>query len=256
MVHGFEIFKKYFENYKNQYVIIGGTACSILMEDFDLEFRATRDIDMVLIVEEINSQFGNAFWQFIKDGKYQNLNKITGKPEFYRFSKPQNNDFPTMIELFSSKPNNISLTEKTVVTPIPIEDEVSSLSAILLNQNYYQFLKSGIIQIDGISILDIPHLIAFKSKAYLDLSERKLKGERIDSKNIKKHRNDIFRLSVLLNPIDTINIPDEIYNDITHFLDLMQLELIDLKSLGLKNQSQEIIIQRIKKVYTIDKSIT
>lgn len=252
MVHGFEIFKNYFEKYKNQYVIIGGTACSILMEADDLEFRATRDIDMVLIIEEINSEFGNVFWQFIKDGKYQHMNKITGKPEFYRFSKPQDTKFPTMIELFSSKPSDVFLTEEINLTPIPMEDEISSLSAILLNEEYYQFLKSGIIQIDGISILDVPHLIAFKSKAYIDLSERKSNGEQIDSKNIKKHKNDIFRLSMLLNPNDTVKVSSEIYQDITYFLDLAQSELIDLKSLGIRNSSKEVLINRIKNMYLFD----
>lgn len=32
-------------------------------------------------------------------------------------------------------------------------------------------------------------------KAWLDLSERKAAGEDIDSKNIKKHKNDVFRLA-------------------------------------------------------------
>lgn len=38
-------------------------------------------------------------------------------------------------------------------------------------------------------------LIPFKMKAYLDLSMRKKNGEHVDSKNIKKHKNDVFRLA-------------------------------------------------------------
>ena len=31
MVHGLKKFKEYFENHSHQYVLIGGTACDILM---------------------------------------------------------------------------------------------------------------------------------------------------------------------------------------------------------------------------------
>lgn len=41
-------------------------------------------------------------------------------------------------------------------------------------------------------------LIPFKAKAWLDLKERKLNGEQVDSKNIKKHKNDVCRLAQLI----------------------------------------------------------
>ena len=41
-------------------------------------------------------------------------------------------------------------------------------------------------------------LIPFKAKAWLDLKERKLNGDQVDSKNIKKHKNDVFRLALLI----------------------------------------------------------
>lgn len=48
---GLEKFKEYFRDYPDQYILIGGAACTISFREADLEFRATRDIDMVLIVE-------------------------------------------------------------------------------------------------------------------------------------------------------------------------------------------------------------
>lgn len=51
MVNGFLKFKEKFQGYENQYVIIGGTACDLIMENEELPFRATKDIDIVLIVE-------------------------------------------------------------------------------------------------------------------------------------------------------------------------------------------------------------
>ena len=77
-----------------------------------------------------------------------------------------------MIELFSRNPYYIWLTEDAIITPLPMEEEVSSLSAILLNQAYYELLKGGRIMVDGMPILKTTCLIAFKAKAWLDLRER------------------------------------------------------------------------------------
>lgn len=61
MVTGFTKFKEKFQGFENQYVVIGGTACDLLMENEDMTFRATKDIDIVLIVETITAEFGKAF---------------------------------------------------------------------------------------------------------------------------------------------------------------------------------------------------
>ena len=47
MVIGFTKFKEKFQGFENQYVLIGGTACDLLMENEELSFRATKDIDIV-----------------------------------------------------------------------------------------------------------------------------------------------------------------------------------------------------------------
>lgn len=51
----------------------------------------------------------------------------------------------------------------------------------------------------GVTVLDAPYLILFKIKAWLDLTARRAAGEQIDSKNIRKHKNDVFRLTELLD---------------------------------------------------------
>lgn len=63
---GIESFKQYFKGFENQYVIIGGTACELLMSDQELDFRATKDIDMVLIVETLSKEFGEIFGNMCK----------------------------------------------------------------------------------------------------------------------------------------------------------------------------------------------
>ena len=59
------------------------------------------------------------------------------------------------------------------LTPVHINDEVSSLSAILLNDNYYQILLSGKVIVQELSVLRPEYLLLFKAKAYLDLKEKK-----------------------------------------------------------------------------------
>ena len=103
-----------------------------------------------------------------------------------------------MIEIFSRNPDFIILEDDAVLTSLLIDDEISSLSAILLNEAYYELLKTGQKMVDGIPVLSPTCLIPFKVKAWLDLKERKLNGDQVDSKNIKKHKNDVFRLALLI----------------------------------------------------------
>ena len=61
MVLGIERFKEWFRGYENHYAIIGGTACDLLMTEEGLDFRGTKDIDLVLIVEAINPELEDGF---------------------------------------------------------------------------------------------------------------------------------------------------------------------------------------------------
>ena len=54
MVHGIDRFREYFQDYAGQNIFIGGTACDIILGQKDVEFRATKDLDMVLIIEAVN----------------------------------------------------------------------------------------------------------------------------------------------------------------------------------------------------------
>ena len=56
MVAGLETFKQYFEGDEDKYVLIGGAACDIIFSNNEIAFRATRDLDMVLIVEDLQEQ--------------------------------------------------------------------------------------------------------------------------------------------------------------------------------------------------------
>lgn len=239
MVNGFEKFKEYFQKFESQYVIIGGTACDLLMEHEELTFRATKDIDIVLIVEAITAEFGGQFWKYVKEAGYEHLNKSSGNAQFYRFTDPKSKEYPYMIEIFSRNPESIIVEADAVLTPLPIDDEISSLSAILLNEAYYELLKKGREMVDGIPVLSPACLIPFKAKAWLDLKERKSNGEQIDGKNIKKHKNDVFRLGQLITANTRQILNAEIAEDMKKFLSEIEDEAVDLKSLGIKGTNKQ-----------------
>ena len=71
---------------------------------------------------------------------------------------------------------------------------------------------------DGLPILDAECLIPLKAKAWIDLTERKAKGSQIDSKHIKKHKNDIITLSGLLQPDARVDLPESVRNDFVKFI--------------------------------------
>ncbi len=252
MITGYEKFKERFAGFEGQYVLIGGTACDIIMENEELPFRATKDIDIVLLVESITVEFGKQFWEFIKEAGYEHLNKSTGKAQFYRFTSPKNREYPYMIEIFSKKPDFIMIDNKSMLTPLPIDEEISSLSAILLNDTYYDLLKNGQIVIDGIPVLRPTCLIPFKAKAWLDLRERKNNGEHIDSRNIRKHKNDVFRLARLITSDTRQHLEKEIAIDMKCFLRAMTKEEVDLKSMGIKGINKESIIDLLYKCFGIE----
>ena len=111
---------------------------------------------------------------------------------FYRFTEGKFG-YPTMIELFSRKPG-YHLEIEEVIIPVHIDNDTSSLSAILLNDDFYQFMMEGRRVLDGICVLGAEHLIPFKMYAWINLLDRQKTGEHVNEKDLKKHKYDVFRL--------------------------------------------------------------
>lgn len=103
------------------------------------------------------------------EGEYRFGWKNSEKAHFYRFTEPRSG-YPSMIELFSREPDYINYIPEGII-PIHIDENTSSLSAILLNDDYYKFMLAGRRIVSGISVLDTEHLIPFKMYAWLDLKE-------------------------------------------------------------------------------------
>ena len=250
MIRGLELFREHFRAHADQYVLIGGAACDLVMEEAGLEFRATKDLDIVLCVEALDASFVRAFWEFVAAGGYQVQEKSTGEKRYHRFQKPENKDYPFMLELFSRNPDILEPAEGAHLTPIPIDEDVSSLSAILLNDDYYSFLQSGKKMIEDIPIVGPEHLIPLKARAWIDLSTRQAEGKPVDKKDITKHKNDVFRLYQVFDPSFHADIPKAIRGDMETFLEAMEDVPVDLKNLGIRNQDLSSILDELRSLYT------
>ena len=235
----------------HQYVLIGGAACDLIMQEAALPFRGTKDLDIVLCVEVLDKAFGEAFWEFIRAGKYKVQQSSSGEKRYYRFMEPVEDDYPWMLELFSRKPEAFPLAAGSHLTPIPVGEDVDSLSAILLNDDYYGFLHSGKKMVQGVSVVGSEHLIPLKARAWLDLTERKKKGEQIDSKSIAKHKNDIFRLYRVIDPGQVPHVPATIRKNVATFLDAMGDEPVDLKNLGIPGTDSASVIAELRRFYSL-----
>ena len=246
MVKGIDRFRTYFRDFIDQYVLIGGAACDVSFENNNADFRATRDLDVVLIVEALTREFGQRFWDFIQDGGYKNRAKSSGEPQFYRFDKPVQEGFPLMIELFAR--TEYILNDASTLTPIYIDENVSSLSAMLLNDAYYQALLQGRVVIDDLSVLGHSWLIPFKAKAWLDLNERSHRGEHVDSRDLKKHRNDIIRMASEL-VLERCELPEEVRRDMGRFIEGMNITDQEVKMLNLRGVRAEDIRQLLVDTY-------
>ena len=259
MVRGIEQFKEFFAGFEDNYVIIGGTACEIHEEIYAQTPRATKDIDIILIVEALSKEFVTRFWEFVKAAQYGEQNRGTverqhTRHEYYRFMKPVNQEYPYQVELFSRNLGLIDFPEDAHLTPIPVSEDLSSLSAILMNDDYYHYTIEHSRLEDGIHIANIESLICLKCKAYLEMSERKTRGEQIDSKQIAKHKKDVFRLAAMIGTAERFVISKSLSDDIERFCEEASSDLPNadfIKAAGLGRTTGERLIQQLKNCFIL-----
>ncbi|KRB11149.1 hypothetical protein [Lysobacter sp. Root690] len=249
MVRGLDRFREHFVGFSDRYVLIGGTAATVTMEEAGLEFRGTKDLDILLVVEALDSAFGDRMWQFVERAGYEIRQTSTGHPRFYRFERPADVAYPHMIELFSRRLDDLVLGDDAYLTPLPMDGTVSSLSAILLDDDYYAFVMEGRRQTDELAWIEADRLIPLKASAWLDLSAREAAGEPVDGRDIRKHLNDVFRLAQLLSGDQQIVLPGKVTQQFTEFLARADQEKIDLKQLKIVGTTQAETIARLRDIY-------
>jgi hypothetical protein len=218
-VKGLGVFRDYFVGYEGAFLLIGGAACDAWFAEQGLGFRPTVDLDIVLVIEAVSTEFVKRFHGFVEEGDYKTRTRSAdGTPELYRFLKPGNDTFPKELELFSRGGELRELRDDQRIIPVRIED-AESLSAILLDDSYYSLILENRCDIEGIWMAGAAALIPLKARAWIDLTARKEAGEAVDRKKIKKHRRDVFALAATLPNERGPRLSDPVLSDLRRFYD-------------------------------------
>ena len=93
-----------------------------------------------------------------------------------------------------------------------------SLSAILLDNDYYQLLEDGTEVIDGLPVLGLRYLPVFKMHAWANLMRDKASGRTVHSDEINKHRSDVCKLCSLFSPGEKVELPESVRDEVAHFV--------------------------------------
>ena len=64
-------------------------------------------------------------------------------------------------------------------------------------------------------------------------TQKKQAGKKIDSADVRKHKNDVFRLWVLLTQESRIALPASVRTDLKEFIAQMHIEPSDLTAFGI-----------------------
>ena len=226
-VSGLDEFARYFAGYEDCYTIIGGAACEILMSQTPIDFRATKDVDMIILFEDKFKEFAELFWNYVREGEYTYGWKNSNEPHFYRFTDPKSG-YPKQIELFSRKPS-YHLESSTRIVPVHIDDNVSSL-------------------ISGLSVLTASYIIPFKMMAWANLMHDKAEGRHVNSKDLRKHKNDVFQLFQIVPEGETVEVTGDVADSIDAFLEMIKGENIVFADLQI-DSDLEVEIKALRETY-------
>ena len=198
MIKGLDHFRNHFASHPDDFVVIGGVAAHEIMGSAGLDFRATKDIDLVIIARPATA-FCLKLVEYIDRGQYEIRQSKEGTPAYYRFLKPKQLDYPAQIEIFSRRPDDLTLRDGQHIVPITDTPTGADLSAILLEDDYFDLIRTTVNQIKGLPVASAEAVIALKCRAFNDLRDRRASGDlSVSNDEIKKHRNDILRLSQAL----------------------------------------------------------
>jgi hypothetical protein len=185
---------------------------------------------------------------------YKSWQSNDGEKHYFRFVEPENMEYPFKLEFFSRIPDALNLQEDSRYTPIPVEDEISSLSAILMDDDYYRLVKEGNEEIVGVSVVGAEYLIPIKMKAWMDLTDRKQSGANISRDDINKHRSDVFRLFQVIRPDAAIDLGESVIQDMNEGMKrLNENPALDLKVYGLMKTTVNEVVETFSKIYRLGK---
>jgi hypothetical protein len=121
----------------------------------------------------------------------------------------------------------------------------------LRDRLYYGFIMAGRQEVNGLPVVGASQLVPLKARAWLDLTQREKNGEKIDGKAIKKHKNDVFRLYQILDPVVDPAAPEAVKKDLRAFIAQMRNEDVDFKSLGVRSGTLDTVLAELTTMYRL-----
>ena len=92
------------------------------------------------------------------------------------------------------------------------------LDLVIMMDDYFGLIQAHHDERDGLWVANATSLIPLKALAWLNLTKAKAAGEAVDSRNIKKHCADVFRLAATLPGVAGPDLPQSIKDDLVSFL--------------------------------------
>ena len=218
-----------------------------------LSASAERDIRLRRNAEKLRSRVRDLSWRTRPPDLLVGLGQRPSSPLLFCSSAlPRSgNGGVCPHAFFSREPLSFPVAEDSVIVPIPVEDEsVSSLSGILLDENYYAFIKAHRLEIAGVSILPTEALLLLKAKAWMDLTARKVRGEFVKDKDIRKHRTDILRLQAQIVEGTTVDLIEMLKSDLRDFLVAYAADPINPKTINVPGTFED-ALKKIKEVFAL-----
>lgn len=236
----------YLGELKENYILIGGNALALNLKAKGVDFRETVDLDIVIVIrgDGSDNNFFEKVDRFILDNGYvgKKFNGSTPGGSAFRFTLCSEGDehTPKIIEFFSRKPEYFEESKsgkRSHITPIETGDGISNLSAILLDDNVYNYIISSKISLGGISTVKLECILGLKCVAWMgnkELFESKIDG--ITEYTVRKHMQDIITISSTIDEPSNLEYPDEIIKKIKQSkitLEQMQSDGEDEEGMGL-----------------------
>ena len=189
-------------------------------EKAGLEFRATKDFDIVLVTKVDDSDFSKQIAQFLVEGGYENKYR-NEKKTAYRFENPKSPDYPKVIEFFVEEGKFPQSLDKRLAK-LNIEVNEEKISAIVLDSEIFEFAQRHIMYDYDLPIVDIKGLIVLKAFAFFKNRDLYKQGL-VTGDDYLKHRRDVFRLLTILDNDDAIDdLPELLVKALSDFLPLLK----------------------------------
>lgn len=218
MIQGLAKFQAHFRHYTEDYVIIGGLATALLMDNYGFLARATKDIDLVVISKD-NEGFLKQLLAFIHEAGYQTKQRTKNdtRHNLFRFLDSEDKEYPEQIELFAVHDHDSVLLQDQFIIPIETPEYYLYLSAILLDSDYYKLLIEHTTMIDGLKIATPEVLIPLKMHAHVNLIQS---PHHYDGKHLK----DVIKLTALLSEDAKVELFGRVKEDFYAFMEILKNE--------------------------------